>query len=58
MINNFYKLTGCPLVLNTSFNDKGQPIVVNPKLAIEFFIKNDVDVLAIENYIVYKNKGV
>lgn len=58
MINNFYKLTGCPLVLNTSFNDKGQPIVMPPKLAIEFFIKNDVDILAIENYIVYKNKGV
>ena len=55
MIKHFYNLTGCPLVLNTSFNDKGQPIVMTPKLAIEFFIKNDVDILAIENYIVYKN---
>ncbi len=58
MIKNFHNLTGCPLVLNTSFNDKGQPIVMTPKLAIEFFIKNDVDILAIENYIVFKTKEV
>lgn len=32
MIDQFRKLTGCPLVLNTSFNDKGQPIVMTPKL--------------------------
>ena len=57
MIYNFYKITGCPLVLNTSFNDKGQPIVRTPELALEFFLKNDVDALAIGNYIVFKDKS-
>lgn len=54
LINEFYKITGCPLILNTSFNDKGQPIVESPKLAIEFFKKNDVDILAIGDYIAKK----
>ncbi|WP_373724427.1 carbamoyltransferase C-terminal domain-containing protein [Bacteroides heparinolyticus] len=56
MIDQFRKLTGCPLVLNTSFNDKGQPIVMTPKLAIDFLINNQVDALAIGNFLVYKNR--
>lgn len=54
MIEHFYKITGMPLVLNTSFNDKGQPIILRPKEAIEFFLKNPVDALAIGNFIVKK----
>lgn len=52
MISEFYNLTRCPLVLNTSFNDKGQPIIVNPKLAIEFYEKIQVDAIAMGNFIV------
>lgn len=54
MIDHFYKITGMPLVLNTSFNDKGQPIILKPQEAIEFFLKNPVDALAIGNFIVIK----
>lgn len=54
MIDHFRKITGCPLVLNTSFNDRGQPIVMSPKLAVEFLMNNQVDALAIGNYLVYK----
>ena len=54
MIQNFYEITGVPLVLNTSFNDKGQPIILRPETAIEFFLKNPVDALAIGNFIVKK----
>lgn len=56
LISYFYELTGCPLVLNTSFNDKGQPIVMNPHSAIDFFLKNNVDCLAIGNYLVLKEE--
>lgn len=38
--------------LNTSFNDKGQPIIMSPELAVDFIKKNPVDVLAIGNYLV------
>ena len=51
-IKHFYEITGCPLVLNTSFNDKGQPIIMSPELAVDFIKKNPVDVLAIGNYLV------
>lgn len=54
MIQAFYEITGIPLVLNTSFNDKGQPIILRPETAIEFFLKNPVDALAIGNFIVKK----
>lgn len=54
MIQNFYEITGVPLVLNTSFNDKGQPIILKPETAIEFFLKNPADALVIGNFIVKK----
>lgn len=55
LIEKFYSLTGCPLVLNTSFNDKGQPIVLTPQLAIDFLHNNNVDALAIGNFLVLQN---
>lgn len=54
LIREFYKLTGTPVILNTSFNDNGQPIVETPKDAIETFKKLDLDYLVIGNYIVKK----
>lgn len=47
LIKRFYEITGCPLILNTSFNDKGQPIVMTPKDAVDFFISIPVDALVI-----------
>ena len=46
--------TGCPVLLNTSFNVKGQPIVNNPRDAIKCFWDTNIDVLVIGNYIVEK----
>jgi carbamoyltransferase len=57
MINCFKTITGCPLVLNTSFNDKGQPIIMSPTLAVQFFMKIPVDVLAIGNFIAEKENN-
>jgi carbamoyltransferase len=54
LIKKFYKLTKIPCVLNTSFNLKGEPIVENPKQAIEDFLKTAMDYLVIENFLVSK----
>lgn len=54
LIEEFKKLTGIPMVLNTSFNLKGEPVVSSPKDAIKSFLATKIDVLAIEDYIVEK----
>ena len=55
MISYFYELTGCPLVLNTSFNDKGQPIIMSPDMAVDFFDKIQVDALAVGDFIIERD---
>jgi len=54
MIRSFFEKTGVPVVLNTSLNVKGEPIVNTPEEAIAFFKKTDVDYLAIGLYLVKK----
>lgn len=54
LLSEFYKLTKCPVLLNTSFNIKGQPMVNDVKTAINTFIKTKIDVLVINNYIIKK----
>lgn len=51
IIDEFYKLSGVPVVLNTSFNIHEQPIVYSPEDAIKGFLEGKLDVLAIGNYI-------
>lgn len=55
LINEFKKITGCPMIVNTSFNLKDQPIVCNPKDAIECFLETNLDFLMIESYCVWKS---
>lgn len=54
MLSCYYKLTGYPMVLNTSLNDKGQPIIQTPEQAVRFFVEHDIDALVIENYVLRK----
>lgn len=56
LIKAFERLTGVPVVLNTSFNVAGEPIVETPEDAIRCFLSTDIDVLGIGNYIIRKNK--
>ncbi|MFA7689102.1 MAG: carbamoyltransferase C-terminal domain-containing protein [Bacilli bacterium] len=51
-IKEFYKLSSVPVLINTSFNVRGEPIVCTPKEAIESAIKMNLDYLAIEDYLV------
>jgi carbamoyltransferase len=52
LIDAFCKRTGCPLLLNTSFNVRGEPIVCSPADALRCFIKSSLDVLILEDFIV------
>ena len=47
MISHFERLTGVPMVLNTSFNDNNEPIVCTPQDAIACYLKSDVDAIAL-----------
>src|SRR3989344_566337 len=54
LIKEFYRLTGISCILNTSFNLNKEPIVENPKQAIEDFIETEIDYLILGNYVVRK----
>ena len=54
LIEEFYKLTGVPVLINTSFNLAGKPIVHFPEDAISTFVNSDLDVLVINNFLMTK----
>ena len=55
VIMAFKQKTGCSLVVNTSFNVRGEPIVCSPKDAYICFMRTEMDVLVLEDCILYKN---
>ena len=57
IIEQYYALSEVPCIVNTSFNSRGNPIVETPKDAIEVFLEQDIDVLVMENYVVYKKES-
>jgi carbamoyltransferase len=56
LLKEFKKQTGCGLVINTSFNIRGEPIVCTPQDAYRCFMATDMDVLVLENCLVYKHE--
>ena len=54
LISKFYEKSGIPLVLNTSFNGKGEPVVESPFDAINSFYNNGIHMLVINNIIITK----
>ena len=56
VMNEFKALTGCSVIVNTSFNVRGEPIVCTPKNAYECFMRTEMDVLVLENCILYKEE--
>ena len=56
VISKFKEKTGCPLVVNTSFNVRGEPIICSPTDAFKCFMGTEIDVLAVGNYVLYKNQ--
>jgi carbamoyltransferase len=57
VIEAFGRKTGVPVVLNTSFNVRGEPIVCTPEDAIRCFLSTNIDMLALESYVVTKKAG-
>lgn len=55
LINHFYKITKIPLIMNTSFNLKNEPIVCRPQDAIKTFYSSSLDYLVLGDYIIKKN---
>ncbi len=55
LISRFYQKTGYPIVVNTSFNVRGEPIVCSPKDAFNCFMGTGIDILVIGNYILHKS---
>ena len=56
VISKFKEKTGCPLVVNTSFNVRGEPIICTPTDAFKCFMGTEMDVLAVENYVLFKEQ--
>lgn len=56
LIKEFEKKTGCPVIINTSFNVRGEPIVCSPEDSYKCFMRTEMDVLAIENFILLKEE--
>jgi carbamoyltransferase len=55
LIETFGQATGVPIVLNTSFNLKGEPIVNTPAEAFNTFSKSGMDTLVLGNYVIEKS---
>ena len=56
IIAAFHRLTGCPVVLNTSFNVRGEPLVCSPDDAIRCFRNANIDLLVMEGFVVTKSE--
>jgi carbamoyltransferase len=55
LIQRFYERTGCPVIVNTSFNIRGEPIVCTPEDAYRCFMATDIDCLVVEDQVLYKD---
>ncbi|MDR5824892.1 carbamoyltransferase [Caballeronia sp. LZ043] len=56
VLRAFDELTGCPVLVNTSFNVRGEPIVCTPEDAYRCFMRTEIDALVLGNYILYRDE--
>tara|TARA_A100001388_G_scaffold277509_1_gene269072 strand:+ start:102 stop:1958 length:1857 start_codon:yes stop_codon:yes gene_type:complete len=54
LIKEFKSLTGCPSIINTSFNVRGEPIVCTPEDAYKCFMRTEMDILVLQNQVLFK----
>ena len=54
IIAAFNRITGCPVIINTSFNVRGEPIVESPRDAYRCFMRTEMDVLVVEDLLLLK----
>ena len=58
ILDEFEKITNCPILINTSFNIRGEPIVATPYDALKCFFNTNIDYLIIENYLISKKDKI
>jgi carbamoyltransferase len=56
LIERFEKKTGCPVIINTSFNVRGEPIVCTPQDAYRCFMATNMDALVVEDFVLLKSE--
>ncbi len=56
VIEEFYRRTGCPIIINTSFNVRGEPIVNSPQDAYRCFMRTNMDYLVLEDFLIEKQE--
>jgi carbamoyltransferase len=56
ILRAFHRRTGCPVLVNTSFNVRGEPIVCTPEDAYRCFARTNMDALVLENFILEKSE--
>jgi len=56
LIEHFEALTGCAVLVNTSFNVRGEPIVCSPEDAYRCFMRTEMDFLVMENFLLDKKE--
>ncbi len=56
LIKKFHKKTNCPVIINTSFNVRGEPIVCTPEDAYKCFMRTNMDMLVLENFVLLKEE--
>ena len=56
ILRAFYGRTGCPVIINTSFNVRGEPIVCTPEDAYRCFMRTQIDMLVLECFVLEKAK--
>jgi carbamoyltransferase len=57
LLKTFHGLTGCPVLVNTSFNVRGEPIVCSPQDAYRCFLSTEMDALVLEDCVLVKNEA-
>jgi carbamoyltransferase len=56
LIEAFFTQTGCPVLVNTSFNVRGEPIVCTPQDAYRCFMRTEIELLVLEDYLLWKDQ--
>ena len=56
LISRFKALTGCPVLVNTSFNIRGEPIVCTPEEAFRCFMGSEIEMLTVGNCVLRKDE--
>jgi len=54
LIKQFYQKTGCPAIINTSFNVRGEPLVLTPEDAVKCFMRTEMDYLVLGSFLLDK----